>query len=172
MVSSVEIGEGFSGSGADAAHINTLLGQRDGPVGSAFASALATPSPGHTPFLCVYEPGVPCEPPTLFVNKATIAGDHHGELTWGAAQAGVAEGVAAFAAERFSPSDLGKYAIIVAVWVNPLAQDASAVLRNNRDATLAALRRGGRSLAANEVPAAVARWRSGQPAHNPYFDPR
>lgn len=168
----VEIGEGFSGSGADAAHINTLLGHRDGPVGTALATALATPSPGHTPFLCVYEPGVPCEPPTLFVNKATIAGDHHGELTWGAAQAGVAEGVAAFAAERFNPSDLGKYAIIVAVWVNPLAQNATAVYRNNREATLAALRQGGQSLAADDVPATVARWRSGQPAHNPYFDPR
>ena len=169
---SVEIGEGFSGSGADAAHINTILGLRDGPVGTAFSTALATPSSGHVPFLCVYQPGVPCEPPTLFVNKATIAGDHHAELTWGAAQAGVAEGVAAFAAERFSPSDLRKYALIVAVWVNPLAQNAAAVYRNNGDATLAALRQAGRTLAANDVPATVARWRSGQPARNPYFDPR
>ena len=32
---------------------------------------------------------------TLFVNKATIANDRHGELTWGAAQAGVAAGVLA-----------------------------------------------------------------------------
>ncbi len=171
-MTAIEIGEGFSGSGADAAHINTLLGLREGPLGTAFATALATPTPGHTAFLCVYEPGVPCEPPTLFVNKATIADDHHGELTWGPAQAGVAEGVAAFASERFTPSELGKYLLIVAVWVNPAATDAAAIHANNREATLVALRSGSRTLDDAEVAPTVARWRSAQPAHNPYFDPR
>ena len=66
----------------------------------------------------------------------------------------------------------GAIAVIVAVWVNPLAQNASAVYRNNREATLTALRQGGQSMADADVPATVARWRSGQPAHNPYFDPR
>ncbi len=36
------IGESFVGEGAEAAHVNTVLGHRDGPVGVAWATALAT----------------------------------------------------------------------------------------------------------------------------------
>src|SRR6185312_5045858 len=88
------IGESYIGEGAEAAHVNTVLGERAGPVGVAWATALATPSAGHTPFVAVVIPGIPVKPMTLFVNKAPIAGDEHGTLTWGAAQAGVAGGVA------------------------------------------------------------------------------
>ena len=161
----MEIGEGFVGNGPDAAHINTILGPRDGAVGTAFSTALASPSTGHVPFLCVYQPGVPCEPPTLFVNKAAIANDLHAKLTWGAAQAGVAEGVASYAAGRFTPSDMGKWCLIVAVWVDPSATDEEAVYRNNRDATVIALGRG----ASGPDGDSVARWRTGEPPSNPYF---
>ena len=70
-----QVGEGFAGSGADAAHVNSILGDREGPVGTAWATALASPSAGHTPFVVVLRPNVPVRPMTLFVNKATIAGD-------------------------------------------------------------------------------------------------
>jgi 5,6,7,8-tetrahydromethanopterin hydro-lyase len=40
------IGESFIGEGAHVAHVNTVLGHRDGPVGTAWATALATPAPG------------------------------------------------------------------------------------------------------------------------------
>ena len=39
----MQIGEGFAGDGVNAAHINTVLGPKDGPVGTAWATALATP---------------------------------------------------------------------------------------------------------------------------------
>ena len=39
----VLIGESFVGEGAEAAHINTVLGARRGPVGTAWATALANP---------------------------------------------------------------------------------------------------------------------------------
>jgi 5,6,7,8-tetrahydromethanopterin hydro-lyase len=81
------IGEGFSGDGANAAHVNIVMGPRNGPVGTAWATALATPSTGHVPFVAVAAPGVPLRPFTLFVNKAAIENDQHGQLTWGAAQA-------------------------------------------------------------------------------------
>src|SRR4029077_12282879 len=89
------IGEGFAGSGPNAAHINSVLGAKDGPVGTAWTTALATPRLGHAPFVVVARPNVPVKPFTLFVNKAAIDGDGHARLTWGAAQAGVAAGVAA-----------------------------------------------------------------------------
>jgi 5,6,7,8-tetrahydromethanopterin hydro-lyase len=133
-----QFGEGFSGEGANAAHINTVFGRRDGPVGQSWASTLASPSPGHTPFVVVAQPGLPVVPFTLFVNKATIAGDRHARLTWGAAQAGVAAGV--LDAHLDDPD--GLQCLIAAVWVDPAADDEEALFANNRTATLAALNMG------------------------------
>lgn len=160
-----QIGEDFVGVGADAAHVNTVLGLRGGPVEVAWASALAQPSPGHTPFVVVVQPGVAVKPFTLFVNKATIAGDRHGTLTWGAAQAGVARGVAdAVAGAVIDRDDTDRLLLIAAVWVNPDAADARAVFEHNAQATLGALRAGrDRRPAIDDVLAARARpW-------NPYF---
>ena len=139
----MRIGESFVGEGANAAHINTVLGDRDGPVGVAWATALATPRPGHTPFVAVVVPGTPVKPLTLFVNKATIDGAEHGTLTWGAAQAGVACGVADAVSEGIiSEADADRLVLIAAVWVNPAASDAGLVYANNRAATREALRAG------------------------------
>jgi 5,6,7,8-tetrahydromethanopterin hydro-lyase len=139
----VRIGESYVGDGANAAHVNTVLGDRDGPVGVAWATALATPRPGNAAFVAVVVPGTPVKPLTLFVNKATIEGPEHGNLTWGAAQAGVAGGVADAVSEGIvSEQDADRLLLIAAVWVNPAAHDASLVYANNRAATLQALRAG------------------------------
>jgi 5,6,7,8-tetrahydromethanopterin hydro-lyase len=141
------IGESFVGEGAEAAHINTVLGDRDGPVGTAWATALATPRQGHTAFIAVVRPGLPAKPLTLFVNKATVAGTEHGDLIWGAAQAGVAGGVADAVSEGVvSAADADRLLLIAAVWVNPTAKDADKVYANNRAATKQALRAGAMGL--------------------------
>ena len=158
----MQLGEGFVGDGPNAAHINTMLGPKDGPVGIAWATALATPRAGHTPFVVVLKPNVPVKPMTLFVNKATVADDNemHARLTWGAAQAGVAAGVASALRDQVvDPDDV----LVAAVWVNPAADDEEAVYANNAAATLAALRAG----RAGE-PATQAVLDAGEPA-NPYF---
>jgi len=146
------IGESFIGEGAEAAHVNTVLGDRAGPVGTAWATALATPGSGHTPFVAVLRPGLPVKPLTLFVNKATVTDAGHSELTWGAAQAGVAAGVADAVSEGIvSTADADRLLLIAAVWVNPAAKDADKVYANNRAATREALRAGtaGRPLVAD-----------------------
>ncbi len=159
------IGESFIGEGAEAAHVNTVLGERDGPVGTAWATALATPRRGHTPFVAVVLPGLPAKPLTLFVNKATIAGDGHGTLTWGAAQAGVAAGVADAVSEGIiGEADADRLLLIAAVWVNPAASDANQVYANNRAATKAALRAG----AAGLPQVADVLGSAGRPA-NPFY---
>jgi len=141
---SVLIGESFVGEGAEAAHVNTVLGDRHGPVGTAWASALAMPRPGHVAFVTVLRPSLPVKPLTLFVNKAPIADDGHGDLTWGAAQAGVAGGVADAVVDGvISEQDAEELLLIAAVWVNPAARDAGLVYRNNRTATRQALQAGG-----------------------------
>ncbi|WP_344882887.1 formaldehyde-activating enzyme [Nonomuraea antimicrobica] len=137
----MQIGESFVGEGAEAAHVNTVLGARSGPVGTAWATALATPSQGHAPFVAVLRPSLPVQPMTLFVNKAAIAGPSHGNLTWGPAQAGVAAGVADAVADGVIDDPQG-LVLIAAVWVNPDAEDADAVYANNRTATRRALAAG------------------------------
>ncbi len=139
-MSAIFIGEGFAGEGPNAAHVNTVLGPRDGPVGTAWATALATPRAGHASFVVVARPNMPVKPPTLFVNKAEIRGDAHGFLHWGAAQAAVARGVLESVAEGTVPQgDVERLVLIAAVWVDWAASDEEEVYTNNVQATKGAL---------------------------------
>lgn len=159
-----QVGEGFAGTGDDGAHVNTILGTR-GLLGSAWAGALASPSEGHVPFVVVARPNVPVQPPTLFVNKATLAGAGHERLTWGAAQAGVAAGVARAVGDgTVSTTAIDDLLLIAAVWVAPGAGDAIQVFANNRDATHAALRMGAAGGPSIDEVAAAA-----EHPQNPFF---
>ncbi len=162
------IGESFIGDGVNAAHINVVLGHRAGPVGTAWASALASPSAGHAPFVAVAQPGVPVVPPTLFVNKAAIAGPAHGNMTWGPAQAGVAKGVGqALEGSVIDGNDVDDLVLIAAVWVNPDADDEAAVFRNNEEATLEALRK-----AVHALPKAADFVSAARSPFNPFYRPK
>jgi 5,6,7,8-tetrahydromethanopterin hydro-lyase len=155
-----QYGESFVGDGADAAHVNTVLGESGGPVETAWVTALATPRAGHVPFVATVTPGTAVRPFTLFVNKATIEGERHAELTWGAAHAGVAVGVMEAVAEGLvAAADATDLLLITAVWVNPEAGDERLVFENNKEATLGALRAGkegrpfvGEALSARHAP--------------------
>ena len=163
----MQIGEGFSGSGPNAAHVNTVLGAKEGPVGIAWTTALATPRAGFASFVVVVKPNVPVKPFTLFVNKSAVdpeKNDRHARLTWGAAQAGVAAGVVAASRQRVLRTDeTESLLLIAAVWVNPEADDEEMVFANNEAATLAALRAGHDGL-----PRAADMLDAGSP-QNPYF---
>jgi 5,6,7,8-tetrahydromethanopterin hydro-lyase len=139
-LSAILIGEGFAGAGPNAAHVNTVLGPRDGPVGTAWATALATPRAGHSSFVELARPNKPEKPPTLFVNQAEIRGDEHGFLHWGAAQAAVARGVLESVAEGTIPQgSVEDLALIAAVWVDWAASDEEEIYANNVEATRTAL---------------------------------
>jgi 5,6,7,8-tetrahydromethanopterin hydro-lyase len=165
----MQIGEGFAGDGPNAAHVNTVLGSKDGPVGTAWTTALATPRLGHAPFVVVVRPNVPVKPFTLFVNKSAVDGktnERHAQLTWGAAQAGVAAGVvAALQKGIVSETDADDLLLIAAVWVNPDAGDGSTVYANNEAATLAALTAG-----RDGTPTVAEILAAGAP-QNPFFNP-
>jgi 5,6,7,8-tetrahydromethanopterin hydro-lyase len=160
-----QIGEGFAGSGPNAAHVNTILGAKGGPVETAWATALATPRAGHVPFVAVLRPNLPVKPLTLFVNKAEVRGDDHARLTWGAAQAGVAGGVAdAVADGHVPPSEVDDLLLIAAVWVAWDADDDALVYEHNRRAARDAVAAGaaGRPSVDDVLAARAA-------PNNPYF---
>lgn len=157
------IGEGFAGDGVNAAHVNIVIGPRNGPVGTAWATALATPSTGHVPFVAVAAPGVPLRPFTLFVNKAAIENDRHGQLTWGAAQAGLAAGMGS-AHKTFAFRGREDFVVIAAMWVNPSADNEESVFNNNRDATVAAI-----AMCSSPAQASAADIEAMLSPSNPYF---
>lgn len=161
----IQIGEGFVGSGPNAAHTNTVLGARSGPAGVAWATALATPRAGHVPFMVIAKTGVAVTPPTLFVNKAAVENDQHGLLTWGAAQAGVAAGVGdALRAGVIDISKTDELVIVAAVWLNPSANDEEEVFRNQRQAMLDALTNG-----KSGKPSAAEVMKATEDVSNPFF---
>jgi 5,6,7,8-tetrahydromethanopterin hydro-lyase len=159
------IGESFAGSGQNAAHVNTVLGRKGGPVETAWATALATPRQGHVPFVAVLRPNVPVKPATLFVNKADVQDDRHAALTWGAAQAGVAQGVLDAVADGIVPAaEVDDLLLIAAVWVDWAADDEEAVYEANVQATRDALAAG-----AEGGPAIVDLLRLRDDPTNPFF---
>jgi 5,6,7,8-tetrahydromethanopterin hydro-lyase len=142
-----QLGEAFCGTGAEAAHVNTVLGEKGGPVETAWATALATPRHGHVAFVVAAQPGLAVKPLTLFINKSTIDSDAHAALTWGPAQAGVASGVLDAVADGTIPrTSTDSLVCLAAVWLSPDARDADAVYRFNREATATSLRNGAQSL--------------------------
>lgn len=162
-----QVGESLVGDGVNAAHINTVLGDRSGPAGTAWATALGSPSAGHVPFVAVLRPSLPVKPLTLFVSKAAPSNDEHGTHIWGPAQAGVAGGVADAVAEGvITPEHTDTHVLIAAVWVNSGADDADAVYRNNREATLSALRNG-----AGRMPSLEAVLDARSSVSNPFYTP-
>lgn len=164
----LQLGESFVGQGVNAAHINTVFGHRDGPAGTAWAAALASPSTGHVPFVAILRPSLPVKPFTLFVTKSAPAGDEHGTLIWGPAQAGVAAGVADAVADGVvTEAEADTHVVVAAVWVNPDADDADAVYRNNREAVRTALGNG-----AAQLPAIAEVLAAREHPHNPYFAPK
>ncbi len=137
----MHIGEGFAGEGANAAHINLILGAKS-DIGSAFALAAASPGPGHIPFLAVVKPNVPVKPATLFIAKAGLRDPAHETMTWGPAQAGIAVGVTGALLDGVLPAEAEDgWLAIALVWVDPMADDAEAVFANNRMAAVLACRR-------------------------------
>ena len=90
---SMFIGEALAGEGNEIAHIDLLIGDKDGPVGQAFANALAQ-SEGHTNLLAVLTPNLAVKPATVMITKVTIKGMKQAVQMFGPAQAAVAKAVA------------------------------------------------------------------------------
>ncbi len=138
----LRIGEALAGDGADVAHIDLMLGKKDGPLGEAYAKAKANPTPGHEPLLAILEPNVLVKPVTLMVPTVTIKNMRQASMVYGPAQAGVAKAVADSLADGSIPTDLGEELIVVAnVFVHPSAINRQRIYINNYKAMRHAIRK-------------------------------
>ena len=137
---SMYIGEALAGDGNEVAHIDLLIGGKDGPVGTAFATALATQSEGHTNLLAVLTPNMAVKPATVMVTKVTIKGMKQAVQMFGPAQAAVAKAVADSVAGGVIPKDQCENLVIVCgVFIHPAAADDKKIYDFNYQATKAAI---------------------------------
>ena len=133
---SMYIGESLVGDGNEVAHIDLLIGSKDGPVGVAFANALTNQSAGHSSLLAVVAPNLLCKPATVMITKVTIKGAKQAVQMFGPAQAAVARAVADSTAAGIIPQHLADSLVIVCgVFIHWDAADDNKIYQNNYEAT-------------------------------------
>lgn len=130
------IGEALAGDGNEVAHIDLLIGSKDGPVGTAFANALADQKAGHSNLLAVLTPNLICKPATVLITKVTIKGAPQAVQMFGPAQAAVAKAVADSVAAGVIPKDKVEDLVIVCgVFIHWQAKDDLKIYQYNYEAT-------------------------------------
>jgi 5,6,7,8-tetrahydromethanopterin hydro-lyase len=138
----MNIGEALAGDGNEVAHIDLLIGSKTGPVGTAFANALANQSHGHNNLLAVLTPNLICKPATVLITKVTIKNLDQAVLMFGPAQAGVAKAVADCAADGTIPAGaVDDLVIVCGVFIHPEAKDKAKILKYNYEATKLSIQR-------------------------------
>jgi 5,6,7,8-tetrahydromethanopterin hydro-lyase len=143
----MNIGEALSGEGNEIAHIDLMIGSKTGPVGAAFAHALATQSAGHTNLLAVLTPNLIAKPATVLITKVTIKGMKQAVQMFGPAQYGVAKAVADCVAEGTIPAaQADELVIVCGVFIHPAAEDNAKILKYNYDATKLSIQRAMKNL--------------------------
>jgi bifunctional enzyme Fae/Hps len=136
------IGEALVGDGAELAHVDLIMGNKEGPVGQAFANALSQLSRGHTPLLAVIRPNLPAKPSTIIIPKVTLKKEYQVNQIFGPVQSAVAKAVADSVEEGvFEGVDIEDTVIMVSVFVHPTAEDYNRLYRFNYGATKLAIRR-------------------------------
>jgi len=136
------IGESLVGDGNEIAHIDLLIGPKNGPVGTAFANALVNQNQGHTALLAVLEPNLIAKPATMMMNKVTIKGANQAVLMFGPAQAAVAKAVADSVADNIIPqAEAENLVVIVGVFIHWEASDKKKIYDFNFKATKEAIAR-------------------------------
>src|SRR5262245_22681377 len=110
---SMYIGEALVGEGNEVSHIDLLIGNKDGPVGAAFAQALTDQKAGHSSLLAVLTPNLICKPATVLITKVTIKGAKQAVQMFGPAQAAVAKAVSDSVAAGVIPKQSADDLVIV-----------------------------------------------------------
>ena len=136
----MHVGEALVGDGNEIAHIDLLIGDKDGPVGTAFATALVNQSAGHSNLLAVLEPNLPVKPSTVLITKVTIKGAKQAVQMFGPAQFAVAKAVADSVADGVIPKDQAENLVIVCgVFIHWEAEDNKKIFEYNYEATKQAI---------------------------------
>jgi 4-hydroxy-tetrahydrodipicolinate synthase len=138
----LRIGEALAGKDAEVAHIDLIIGEKNGPVGEAYARAKAAPTAGHEPLLAILEPNLAVKPATVIIPTVTTKSMRQASMVFGPAQTAVAKAVADSVADGTIPrAAVDDLIIIAGVFVHPTAVDRQRVYINNYKAMRHAIRK-------------------------------
>src|SRR5262249_39117764 len=119
-----------------------LIGDKAGPVGVAFANALANQSRGHSNLLAVLAPNLVCKPATVLITKVSIQGAKQAVQMFGPAQAALAKAVTHSVAQGVISKGLADELFIVCgVFIHWDAKDDNKIYQYNYAATKEAIQR-------------------------------
>ena len=136
------IGEALIGEAPELAHVDVMVGNKDGPVGQAFANGFTQLSVGHTPLLSVIRPNLPAKPATLIVPKVTVKNMDQAAQIFGPAQAAVSKAVADALEEGvFGDMDIEDIVVVASVFIHPESTDYNKIYRYNYGAAKLAVKR-------------------------------
>ena len=161
---SMLVGEALVGDGNEISHIDLLIGSKDGPVGVAFANALANQSAGHSNLLAVLAPNLAVKPATVMITKVTIKGAKQAGQMFGPAQFAVAKAVADSVADGVIPAEEAEdLCIVCGVFIHWDAADDKKIYDYNYEATKLAI-----ANAMNSSPRAADMVAAKETAEHPY----
>ncbi len=118
----LRVGEALVAGGppGTAAEPEVVIGEMDGPVGTAFATLMGNQIKGHTKVLAIMNTDIMVRPPTLMVSKVTVDNNRYTNILMGTVQGAIANGVLDAVRAGDLPKDrVDELGIIVSVWLNP-----------------------------------------------------
>jgi 5,6,7,8-tetrahydromethanopterin hydro-lyase len=124
-----------------------VIGDLNGPFGTAFATMMGDQVAGHSRVLALLNTDVMVRPPTLCVSKVTVNNERYTNILMGTVQYATAMGVLDSVRENIIPkaivNDVG---IIVSLWLNPSVSeikdlDHKILFDIHRKATMEAIRK-------------------------------
>ena len=128
-----------------AAEPEVIIGELDGPFGTAFANLLGDQVKGHTRVLALMNTDVMVKPATIMVSKVTVKDNAYTSILMGTVQGAISNGVLDAVRNGTIPkekaNDLG---IICSVWLSPGVEkvedlDHEALFNIHREATRKAI---------------------------------
>jgi len=143
----MRVGEALvaGGPSGTAAEPEVIIGELDGPFGTAFANLLGDQVKGHTRVLAILNTDVMVRPSTLMVSKVTVKNERYTNILMGTVQAAIANSVLDAVRNGDIPKDkVNDLGIIVSVWLNPSVStddnlDHKILFDIHRKATAAAI---------------------------------
>ena len=118
----MRVGESLVAGGppGTAAEPEVVIGEMDGPFGTAFATLMGSQSKGHSKVLAIMNTDVMVRPPTIMVSKVTVNNNRYTNILMGTVQGAIANGVLDSIKDGDIPKDkVNDLGIIVSVWLNP-----------------------------------------------------
>ncbi|MEM6692678.1 MAG: formaldehyde-activating enzyme [Planctomycetota bacterium] len=115
-------GEALVGGGPPftAAEPEVVIGELDGPVGTALATLTGDQTKGHSKVFAILNTDIQVRPVTLCVSKVTVNDSRYTNILMGTVQAAIANGVLDAVRAGDLPKDrVNDLGIICSVWLNP-----------------------------------------------------